>query len=236
MSVPSDRERDLRAIRETYDRYRRGRRERLWDPANPGFSRMMRDRDAVLVDLLQRSLPDQGGGVLDLGSGDGRLAAVARDADLPIQSWTGVDLDPTSVAEASAAYPWARFVEASADALPLADGTYDIVVASTLFSSFPSRALEHAVAHETARVLRPGGWLVWYDLRYDNPRNPAVHGLTAADLSRLFPGWTTELRSLTLLPPLARRLRGPALIAYGPLESIPLLRSHLVGRLGRPRP
>jgi SAM-dependent methyltransferase len=230
----SNRERDLEAIREAYRRYDREGRMRIWDPGNPGFARMMRDRDIAIVDLLRRSLPDAGGRVLDLGMGDGRLAEVARVAGLPIRAWTGVDLDPAEVAAASAAIPWATWVEASADSLPFEDACLDVVVASTLFSSFPSEALEAAAAAEIARVLRPGGWLAWYDLRYDNPFNRAVHGVSGRRLEHLFPAWPMELRSVTLLPPLARRL-GPLTGAlYRPMESIPLLRSHLIGRLRRP--
>ncbi len=185
----NDRERDLAAIRATYDRYQREQRGRIWDPSNPGFARMMRDRDRAVVDLLRRSLPGDGGAVLDLGAGDGRLAQVARDAKVPFSSWTGADFDPGAVAAAESAMPWASWVEASADRLPLADGSFDVVVASTLFSSLPSRALEEAVAGEVTRVLRADGWLVWYDLRFDNPFNRAVHGIgelaTGAALSRL---------------------------------------------------
>ena len=229
-----DRERDLAAIRATYARYQRDDRGRIWDPRNAGFARILRDRDRALVDLLRDSLPTEGGAVLDLGSGDGRLAEVARAANLPLASWTGADLDPGAVAVAESAIPWASWVEASADRLPFADGSFDVIVASTLFSSLPSRTLEEAVAREVTRVLRADGWLVWYDLRFDNPFNRAVHGIGARRFADLFPGWRTEVRSVTLLPPLARRLGRATSLLYGPLERIPLLRSHLLGRLRRP--
>ena len=44
-------------------------------------------------------------------------------------------------------------------------------------------------AGEIIRVMRPGGWLVWFDLRYDNPWNAGVHGLSKGRLAQLFPGW-----------------------------------------------
>lgn len=229
-----DRERDLEKIRHTYERYRREGRRRLWDPSNPGFARIMRERDAALIDLLGKALPHVSGDVLDLGSGDGRLAMIARDASLPIGSWTGVDLDAGSVADASAAYPWASFIEASGDDLPVSDDRIDVVVASMLFSSLPSTQMEAAVAAEIERVLRPAGSLIWYDLRYDNPRNRAVHGMGSERLKELFPGWRMELRSLTVIPPIARRL-GPITPAiYSLLHAVPILRSHLVGALQRP--
>lgn len=228
------RERDLEHIRDTYERYRLEGRSRLWDPANPGYARMMRDRDSAIVELMRLALPQTGGNVLDLGSGDGRLALVALDAGLPIRSWTGVDLDPESVTTSTAAYPWASFVQASGDDLPFPDAGLDVVVASALFSSFPSARLEAAVAAEIARVLRPGGRLLWYDLRVDNPWNRGVHGIGAARLRELFPGWRMKLRRITLAPPISRRLGPMTRVAYPVLHWIPLLRSHLTGSLQRP--
>jgi len=194
----------------------------------------VRDRDAALVGLLRASLPPSGGRVLDLGAGDGRLAVVARDAGLPVDGWTGADLDASALAAAAAAMPRANWVEASADRLPVPNASFDVVVASTLFSSLPSAAFEVAVASEVARLLCPGGWLVWYDLRLDNPANRAVHGIGRERLERLFAGWVMELRLTTLLPPLARRLGPLTGILYRPLELLPPLRSHFVGRLRRP--
>lgn len=229
-----DRDRQLQTIRDTYDRYRDEGRLRLWDPANRGYRRMAEDRDRDLLALLAESLPHTGGRVLDIGCGDGRLAGAAREIGVGVASWTGLDLDPTQIAAARECQPWASFVEASADEIPLPAASFDVAIASTLFSSLPSRELAAAAAGEVARVVRPGGWLIWYDLRYDNPRNAAVHGITRVSLQQLFDGWRTELRSVTLAPPLARRLGFAVPVAYPLLEGIPFLRSHLIGRLQRP--
>ncbi|MBW3633528.1 MAG: class I SAM-dependent methyltransferase [Chloroflexi bacterium] len=229
-----DRDRDLETIRATYARYAREGRGRIWDPRNPGFARIIRDRDGALSDLLRASLPPEGGRVLDLGAGDGRLAEVARAAGVTFENWTGVDLDPGAVVLASAAMPWATWVEASADELPFEDGSFDVVVASTLFSSLPSADLEARVAAEIGRVLCPGAWLLWYDLRYDNPANRGVHGIDRRRLRVLFPGWSAQIRTMTLLPPVARRLGRLTAVFYRPLEALPLLRSHFVGRIRRP--
>lgn len=229
----SDRERELQEIRETYDRYRSSGRARLWDPANDGYRRMVEDRDRELLALVRRSLPSSGGRVLDVGCGDGRLAAVVQQSGVELALWTGVDLGPSQVASASSTYPWASFVQASVHQLPLADGSFDVVIASMLFSSLPSSELEHAAVDEIRRVLVPNGWLVWYDLRYPSPGNSSVHAMSRIRLGKLFPGWHSELNSSTLLPPLARRL-GHLDGAYSALHRLPILRSHLVGRLRSP--
>jgi len=229
-----DRDLELDEIRSTYDRYRSTGRARIWDLGNPGFRRIVQDRDRMLIRYMARSLPAAGGAVLDVGCGDGRFAMVAREAGLPISSWIGVDLDPQAIANASESAPFATFLEAAADALPLEPASVDVVVASTLFSSLPSPDLEGAVASEISRVLAPGGWLLWYDLRYDNPANRSVHGLGRSRLAQLFRGWGGEIRSITVLPPLARRLGPTTPVLYPLLELVPVLRSHLIGRLRRP--
>jgi len=224
---------ELRAIRATYDEYRRAGRDRIWDPQNQGYAAIVRDRNAALVAAVRDALPAQGGRVLDLGCGNGGLADVTRGAGLPIDRWIGVDLDPVSVREAAVEHEWGQFMEGSADDLPFEDGAFEVVVASMLFSSLPTWNFERRVALEITRVLSPTGSLVWYDLRRRNPANRAVHAMTRRRIADLFPEWTAELRAVTLLPPLARRLGPLTGVAYPLLHSVGVLRSHLVGILRR---
>ena len=224
---------DQERIRDTYRAYDTTGRQHLWDLRNRGFARLARDRDAAVQELLARSLPGGPARLLDVGCGDGTLigTVLRRWPDVEI---TGVDLLPDRIDEARRSVPDATFIVASADVLPLAAATFDVVTAITLFSSIPSADMERSAAAEIGRVLRPGGWLVWYDLRYDNPSNPEVHGLSSRRLGELFPGWSQQLRSITLAPPVARRLGPLTSTAYPILHAIPSLRSHLVGRLRCP--
>ena len=228
-----DRDADLRSIQQTYAGYARAGRGRLWSDQNVGYARLATELQRRFVSALVASIPTGAPSVLDLGCGDGALAADAVIDGSPVE-WVGVDLRPEAIEAAEAKFPNLTFVTASADRLPFERGTFDVVAARVIFSSLPSRAMEAAVAEEINRVLKPGGWLAWLDLRYSNPANRAVHGLSEARLAALFPGWKRELRSAGLLPPLARRL-GPASLQLFPfLEAIPPFRSHLVGRLQRP--
>lgn len=225
------REKDLDHIRATYERYDVDR-QGLWDLRNPGYARLARERDDLLVQLLRESVSENDR-VLDLGCGDGYLAGAARSRAV-FAVWTGVDLRATALKAARQQYPWAKFIEASADAVPSGDGSFDAILVSNLFSSLPSSDLAIAVASEIRRLLKPTGWLVWYDMRYPSPRNPEVRPLTKGAVESLFPGWRSQLRTFTLLPPIARRLGPSTPFLYPLLHAMPVLRSHLIGRLRRP--
>jgi hypothetical protein len=82
--------------------------------------------------------------------------------------------------------------------------------------------------------MRPGGGLLWYDFRYDNPANANVRGVTERRVRELFPGLDGRLYSVTVLPPLVRRLGPLTSIAYPVLSKAPALRSHLMGLLRKP--
>ena len=78
---------------------------------------------------------------------------------------TGLDLSPHYLDAARRTLaPWSRtrFVEGVAEAMPFADGEFDIVTCIYLFHELPPR-VRAAVAREIARVLRPGGTLILVD-------------------------------------------------------------------------
>jgi SAM-dependent methyltransferase len=231
----SDRVRDLERVRTAYAEYAKTGRDRLWDPRNPGYARLAADLQSRLLEALSDSLKSEGPTrVLDLGCGEGDLAAEIPALDHPVQ-WIGVDLRDDAVATARARHPEHEFVVASADDLPFEAASMDVVVARLLFSSLPSTLMEVAVARQIGRILRPTGWLVWLDLRYPNPRNRRVHAVPFARMRALFPAWHMEVGTAGLLPPVARRL-GRAAAAYPLLAAIPVFRSHLAGRLRPPAP
>lgn len=73
--------------------------------------------------------------------------------------------------------PW--LLQADAQALPLADASYDVVVSA--FGAIPFVADGAGVVRECARVLRPGGRLVFsvtHPLRWVFPDDPGPAGLT----------------------------------------------------------
>ena len=94
----------------------------------------------------------------------------------------------------------------NAAGLDFPDAMFDMIFQFTMFSSILDDAVKRDVAAEMVRLLKPGGCVVWYDFKVNNPGNPDVRSLKKAEIRRLFPGCQPHFRRVTLIPPVARRL------------------------------
>ena len=222
MSANPERERVARV----YARYECDPDERAKrDTSNPGLACIQRERAVELDELMsaERLLPLRGKRILDVGCGIGdeldRLCNIGADSHLCV----GVDLLEDRVARASRAHPDLRFLCADARELSFADDEFDIVLANLLFGSILDDEIATDAAAELARVLSPGGAIVWYENRYPTPWNRDVRGYDLDHVARLFPGWHIRARKVTLLPPLARRLGRAATWVYPALAALPVL-------------
>jgi ubiquinone/menaquinone biosynthesis C-methylase UbiE len=207
-----------------------GQRYEAWQPA-ASLARSSRVRDAAVMLKRAGVFPSTGARALEVGVGrrgwlPDLIAFGVREPDL-----AAIDLDATHVDLAKAALPAADVRVGDASALPFADASFDLVVASTLFTSILSDAMRSSVAREIVRVLRPGGALLWYDFAFDNPMNKNVRGIGRRELKRLFDALHGDVRSTTLAPPLARAIAPLSWTAATVLEALPVLRTHLIAVL-----
>ncbi len=218
-------------IRRVYRTYEASpARRRAWNAANPGNRRIVDE----LYELVRASLiatdsfPCDGHVLLDVGCGYGSLLGWLRAHGASTDCLRGVDLVTDRVASARRRVEGVTFDIADARALPVPSGSVSALVLSTILSSVLGRDDRCRVAAEAIRVLRSDGVILCYDLRYASPRNRRVRRIGRGELTRLFPGALIETRSVTLLPPLARRLGRATEALYGPLEAMPPLRTHLL--------
>jgi SAM-dependent methyltransferase len=173
--------------------------------------------------------------VLDIGCGYGDLLGWFHQVQgVPAAQLVGIDLLPSRIAAARARFPGIRFEETSEERLDFHDASVDLVSVFTVFSSILAPEMAANLAGEIRRILISGGGVLWYDVRYPNPWNPNLRAVTRTELGRLFPGFALHLQSVTLLPPLARKLGWLTSSAYPLLAAIPVLRTHLIGLLIRP--
>ena len=165
--------------------------------------------------------------LLDVACGTGRFVRQIRLA-WPALGLTGLDLSEAYLAEAArhmAGVRPARLIQANAEAMPLPDASQDIATVIFLFHELPPQVRRGVIA-EVARVLKPGGLLVFVDSLQMGDR-PGWDGLLEAfpvrfhepyfrsyaieDLDAVFDaaGLEAESRSLAFLSKVMVRRRVP---------------------------
>ena len=123
-------------------------------------------RRQLLVPLREvfQAMPIRSARMVDIACGTGRFLAFVKD-NYPRLPVTGVDLSAPYLAEARRQLrPWSRagLAVAQAERLPFADASHDIASCIFLFHELP-RAVRRQAAAEMARILRPGGMLLFMD-------------------------------------------------------------------------
>jgi SAM-dependent methyltransferase len=167
--------------------------------------------------------------ILEVGCGFGSWLWRMKEWGADPKNIAGVDLDAAKIERLKRDMPQSDLRAAEASQLPWADNSFDLVMQSTLFTSVMDADLKREIASEMRRVLKPGGYILWYDFRYDNPSNKNVKGIEATEIKKLFPNAKVHLEKITLAPPIARRLAPLSMSLCGLLESIPFLRTHYLG-------
>jgi SAM-dependent methyltransferase len=228
---------ELERIRREYDRRAGDDRYRdFYMPSDPANAAAIEERRIAARTLLRDHGFDDLAAVrvLDLGCGaGGELARLVADG-ARVSNLTGVDLLPFRVQAAVGSLPGARFAVANGAELPFRDARFDLALLFTVLSSVLDRDLRTRIGAEAARVLRPGGAVLWYDFRW-NPTNRQTTGIGAEELRRLFPGFAHHTRRVTLAPPIARAL-APRLPTLSRVASqVRFLRSHTIGLAIKPR-
>ena len=229
---------EVQRLREVYRNYREsGIAEVRWSSANPGNQMIQRERAQALGELLAQwgFTPMANRRVLDIGCGSGEVLAHFMHWDALPHNLYGVDLLDKSIEMAKRRFPGLHFQQGNAAHLAFPDAFFDLVGQFTVFSSILADRMAHNIAAEIRRVLKPGGAVLWYDLRLNNPWNTHVQGITRTQIGALFPGFRTDLRRLTLLPPLARRLGRVTHMFYPILSKIPAFCTHYIGLLVKPQ-
>ncbi len=197
----------------------------------PGHLLLLQGRERAILRLLVRhGLADRLGQarILDVGCGSGGLLLDMLRYGARADALAGIDLLPDAIEQAGSRLPLADLRCGDATALPYRDASFDLVAQMTVISTILDPAARARVAGEMRRVLRPDGLILWYDLRRNSPGNQGVRAVGRAELDRLFPDCTIDARSLTLVPPLARRLAPHAWWLAALLGALPPLQTHLL--------
>jgi ubiquinone/menaquinone biosynthesis C-methylase UbiE len=124
--------------------------------------------------------------VLEIGAGGGSVAKQMLSGD-PELAWTAIDIDSRMTQAAATRlreFPNASAKTADATTLPFPDDSFDSVVSCLMLHHIID--WERAVA-EVARVLRPGGTFLGYDL-VRTPLASVFHRLDGSPHRLIVPG------------------------------------------------
>jgi SAM-dependent methyltransferase len=220
---------EILRIRAEYDRRKRlvPRDFYSWGRAANCFHYTQLLRDCIAELVYEKLFPLENRSVADIGCGFGRW--LLEFAQWDATDLHGIDLDESRIELAKARFPSADLHAGDARALPWQDDSFDLVSQFTLFTSILNRDVKKHIAQEMLRVVKPDGVILWYDFRFNNPRNANVRGITSREIHSLFPDCSIRLRRVTLAPPLARRVVPVSWIAASLLDKIPVLRTHYLG-------
>ncbi len=205
----------------------------FWTLTNPVVLHLAQERERVALAMLAGQGVDlDQARILDVGCGAGGEFANWLRWGAPLQGLFGAELILPRAQAAQRAWG-GRVVNASGAALPFADASFDVVAQNVVFSSIVDDTLRQQVAQEMLRVLRPGGWLFWYDAARTRNRDPHFRDLPASEVRALFPGVPLQLQRLTTHLGLLRRVHA-LLGARGmaALDITGLFKTHLLA-LGR---
>jgi SAM-dependent methyltransferase len=184
------------------------------------------------IGMLQRTglFPLNGHRILDVGCGDGTWLLDFMQWGANPQLLCGIDLNVDRVEGARRRLPQSDLRIGNASEIPWPNDFFDLVTQYTVFTSILDPELRQASAAEMVRVLRPGGAILWFDFRFNNPRNSNVRKVGARELRSLFAGCDIiELEPILLAPPIARLVTRLSWPLAECLNLFPFLRTHYLG-------
>jgi ubiquinone/menaquinone biosynthesis C-methylase UbiE len=215
-----------------YERRKRSVPRDPYSVYSPGDTLDFQELEREILAVLDREHFDLSGEklILEVGCGTGIwLREFVKWGALP-EHLIGIDLLPERIQRARKLCPYGVRLECgNAARLCFPNNCFDLVLQSTVFTSILDRSLRHAVAAEMLRVLKPNGFIIWYDLHWNNPRNPDVRGIRGVEIRELFSGCQVRLHRVTLAPPLGRFVARYSSLLYILLSRTKVLNTHYFG-------
>lgn len=226
MAPSGNKDAESERIASTYRRYSSRRKRRAWAADNPGNRAIRAELRKRVIELASAELTGEGG-ILDVGCGGGYWLRELSTAGVSGSRLHGVDLIEDRIERARSSLPEADLRVADARRLPFPDASFRLVLMFTVLSSLPDQDAAREACEESLRVLEPNGRMLVYEPRIPNPLNRSNRLISAKLIDRAA-SRDTQISSisLTVFPPLARRLGRMTALLYPRLSTLPPLHTH----------
>lgn len=170
--------------------------------------------------------------IIDIGCGNGSLIRFFSDCRCSHEGLYGIDLREDIIMQGKNINPSIDISTSNAEELSFSESSFDIVCLQTVFSSVENVKMREKIVERINYLLKPNGLIIWYDFRYNNPKNPNVQGVTKKEISDLFKLYDISLKKITTIPLLQRKLPYQLWPLLGVISQLlPFLKSHYIGIL-----
>lgn len=155
---------EIERIRRTYQERDASGVTSFFSYSNPAYAFHMQEREwAILKAFRDIGLDLSNCRILEVGCGTGHI--LQRFRDFGAGDVQGIELMENRVASANKAYPNIKVQQGNAAQLPFTENDFDMTMQFMCISSVLDEKTRAAIAMEMWRVLRPGGYMLSYDLR-----------------------------------------------------------------------
>lgn len=174
--------------------------------------------------------------VLDVGCGTGTLLRSLLELGVQPQKCTGIDFLSDRIEEAISQSPQGmQFHVGGLESVDPAH-SFDLVTAFTVLSSVLDVQARQQLINEMWDRVKPGGWMMIFDFRFNNPRNRDVRAVKSKDFDCLSVSCAHQItKSLLTPPPIARRLcQFHSVLDRVFAAMLPIARSHSIWMFEKP--
>ncbi|MEK7434440.1 MAG: class I SAM-dependent methyltransferase [Cyanobacteriota bacterium] len=218
---------EVNKIREIYDD-----RKTLgidYSPLNPSNYYILSSREKMLNHFLnkyyQRTLPTIK--IIDIGFGNGFDIFNLVKYGATVRNIYGTEIIKERYEKVKYALTDTNLRMVENFILPYPNGLFDLVIQSTVLSSIQHEESRKKLASEMLRLLKKGGKVFSYDMRYPNPFNKDTLAIDKKELKNLFEGGKfLDIKATTFNPVLTRKIAPSSILLCQMLEKFPFLSSH----------
>ena len=222
---------------ERYARRKAMKGDSRYSMLTPAVYMGQQEKERALIRWLKQGglLPLQDKRFLEVGCGaGGNLIDLVRLGFRP-ENLVGNELLEDRAADARSRLPMAtQLLVGDATQLDFGNEKFDVVFQSTVFTSILDETFQAKLAEKMWDLVRPGGYVLWYNFVYNNPKNSDVRGVPINRVRELFPHGQLSYQRLTLAPPISRLVCRLHPLLYDIFNILPFLRTHVLCSIHKP--